>query len=126
MCQKWLSFQQDVSCHYFCYIRHDNIILSPSIINHTPSTMSVWLCRKQKFVDPQPETIRDCYKCGLTFINPARLTGHINRCRGTAVTEQRNTALSFTQREMLKAISNKDGQYSLQNNTYVGEAYQGG
>jgi hypothetical protein len=25
---------------------------------------------------------------------------------------------------MQTAISNKDGQYSLQNNTYVGEAYQ--
>ena len=64
-----------------------------------------------------------CYKCGTTYVDPRNLTNHINRCRGTGVNMQSN-ALTFTQREMQLATSAKDGPYSLQNNTYVGEAYQ--
>jgi hypothetical protein len=86
--------------------------------------MSQWLRKKQKLFCPEPEKNRiACYKCGQSFVNGNILNGHINRCRGTGVTMQSNT-LTFTQSEIQRAASAKDGPYSLQNNTYVGEAYQ--
>jgi hypothetical protein len=86
--------------------------------------MSQWLRKKQKLFCPESEkNWTACYKCGTSFVNGNILNGHINCCRGTGVTMQSNT-LTFTQSEIKRATSAKDRPYSLQNNIYVGEAYQ--
>ena len=82
-----------------------------------------FFAKRKAIAEPDPDPITACYKCGTTYLNPQSLTQHIKRCRGTSANLQSN-ALTFTQREMQLATSAKEGPYSLQNNTYVGEAYQ--
>ena len=96
---------------------------SRGTINEVDIHRGIAWVKFEGYAEPDPDPITACYKCGTTYLNPQSLTQHIKRCRGTSANLQSN-ALTFTQREMQLATSAKEGPYSLQNNTYVGEAYQ--